>query len=288
MTALWMPANDVAGEQATIAANKRWQSKLITTSGTWTVPADVGVIWVDGCGGGSGGGGGDSTPGGGGGGGSAGENCTFYPIRVVPSESLTLTIGAGGGGGAPNADGSNGGRTLIQRSSVYLFCMTFGSCGYKGTSPNGGSGGYGAGTFGGTSSTGGAGAGPHTLYTFFGCSNLSDKAGQSPASSASGRWGAAAAGGALNFNGGQSAKNTSVSGVNGNNHLLPTGGSAGGGGGCGGSGLFGDSGEGGSNGAAGANANGYGCGGGGGSGNAAGGNGSPGFICIYCFSAETI
>ena len=287
---LWMPVNDVAGEQATIAAAKTWRSKLFTSSTTWTVPPDVGCLWVDGCASGSGGGGGDPTPGGGGGGGCAGFPCQQLPLAVTPGETLTLTIGAGGAGGVVGQDGAMGGETTLARAddSLAVF-LPAGGNGLKGANPNGGSGGgaYHASHWGAflTVAAGGAGAGGAGAYVYA-PKILTGWSGFAPMTGGS-------AGGALSNAGGvaygakfgvpQVWNGSALVGAN-----PTTGNASGGGGGTGGANPFGYPGKGGSNGAAGAHAVGYGCGGGGGSGNSAGGNGSPGMIRIYCFTAYEI
>ncbi len=279
--AVWGSGVDVAGDQATIAAAKRWQSKLITTSGTFTVPADVGVIWVDAVSGGGGGGGGNSTPGGGGGGGGPGWAVRNIQLRVIPGESLTLTIAAGSTGGAANLDGGVMTHTHIFRTGGALLFLLGGVSGTKGLNPNGGNGAliYNSSGY----INGGAGAGTYTQYAPFAA-----KGGYVPAECAMQGYTSGGAGGALNFNASANVGYT-IDSSNGQSYLAaPTGNASGGGGGNGGSGPFGLGGAGGSNGAAGSNATGYGCGGGGGSGNSAGGNGSPGMVCIYCFSATTI
>lgn len=268
----------------------RWRSKLVTASTTWTVPPDVGCIWIDACGGGSGGGGGDSTPGGGGGGGCAGFPCQQLPLAVTPGETLTLTIGAGGAGGAVGQDGgSGGGTTLATASDPLAVYLPSGSNGLKGANPNGGGGGgaYHA-SYWGTAvvnAAGGAAAGAESS-ALFAPKPFTGWIGFAPMTGGS-------AGGALSNTGGiaHGAK-TGVPQVWDGSALVAagptTGNASGGGGGHGGATPFGYAGKGGSNGAAGSNATGYGCGGGGGSGNTAGGNGAPGMIRIYCFTAYEI
>lgn len=70
-----------------------------TASGTWTCPAGVTRIVVEGCGGGGAGGcGGSGAAGGGGGSGSGGGGAIYSSraITVVPTTVYTVTIGAGG------------------------------------------------------------------------------------------------------------------------------------------------------------------------------------------------
>ena len=265
----------------------RWRSKLFTSSTMWVVPADVGCIWVDGCGGGGGGGGGDSTPGGGGGGGCAGFPCQQLPLAVTPGETLTLTIGAGGAGGAVGQNGVVGGETTLATASdplaVYL---PGGGNGFKGANPNGGDGGgdFPASYWGSIMAyaAGGAAGGASGGF-LFAPKPFTGWIGFAPMTGG-------AAGGALSNTGGVTygAKIGHPKAWDGSALVAENpapGNASGGGGGHGGATPFGYPGMGGSNGAAGSNATGYGCGGGGGSGNAMGGNGSPGFVRIYCFTA---
>lgn len=277
--AVWGSGVDVAGDQATIAANKRWQSKLITTSGTFTVPSDVGVIWLDGCGGGGGGGGGNSTPGGGGGGGGAAlavQNAG--PLPVVPGSAMSITIGAAGTAGAIDGDGSSGGSTIIVLDGLTL-TLRLGNYGIKGGAVNGGGGGgISNATNGGTGGAGVGGAG--VVYRAFADHGLyiGDYAIRQTISTGS-------AGGALSYAGGVVGTQSDFFFF----YPTSTGNASGGGGGHGGHGPFGAGGRGGSNGAAiVTHATGYGSGGAGGSGNNPGGAGTQGFVRIYCFSATTI
>lgn len=247
----------------------RWKSRLFLTSTIRIVPADVGCIWVDGCAAGGGGGGGyDGEGGGGGAGGMCGDAISKVIMPVIPLETLTLIIGAAGLGGAKGNAGTDGGYTQISGSQRTLTLRPS----YAGGS--------------GTVSAGGVGVGfPNTGSSTVNLQFLPGGYGypfqEIPAA-------ISASGGGPSSNGGS---NYSV--VNGLG--LPnytgggTGNATGGGGGCGGhhffSGLMARGGDGGS---PGANATGYGGGGGGGGGNAAGGNGSPGFIRIYCFTAYEI
>ena len=263
--AVWGSGVDVAGDQATIAANKRWQSKLFTTSGTWTVPADVGVIWVDGCAGGGGGGGGYGGTGGGGSGGTPGYGCRNRMIAVTPNDLITVTIGSAGPGGAVNTDGGVGGSTTLIGISTYLSLSGTSNNGKAGVVDRGG---YGRGAYiNPTQSMIGISGSFSSIgvlldyFLFFGSSG-----------------GAISADGTPSFNVGSISPQV----------FAGTGTASGGGGGGGGGGVYGDGGNGGNALAAGDNATGYGAGGGGGGGNAAGGNGSPGMIRIYAFSATTI
>lgn len=266
--------------QAAVKA-ARWKSKLFTATATWTVPADVGCIWIDGCAGGGGGGGGNSTPGGGGGGGSAGEALHFMPMPIIPGESITLTIGGNGAGGAANSNGTAGGITVLTTSNLTVR-LSNGYLGTAGANPNGGNGGANY-RSGGSAIAGGAGTGANATTITNGTAAYYATWPIQITRITTG-----AAGGALNNNGGLAYRQDFGIAAGYSNVAAASGGLSGGGGGAGGCGLWGVGGAGGANGNAGSNATGYGCGGGGGSGNAKGGDGSPGFIRIYCFTAYNI
>lgn len=91
---------------------------VFTSSGTWTVPANVSVCDVLLVGGGGGGGGGNSSSGAaysgdyGGGGGGGGE-VVEQRLSVTAGNVLTVTLGAGGAGNAGGGNGSAGGQSSI-------------------------------------------------------------------------------------------------------------------------------------------------------------------------------
>lgn len=85
------------------------KSTTFTSSGTFTVPADVTLLFVFGAGGGGGGGSGSgrgSIETSGGGGGGNGAQPVLVPIPVTPSSSINVVVGAGGVGGAPVNSGN--------------------------------------------------------------------------------------------------------------------------------------------------------------------------------------
>jgi hypothetical protein len=79
------------------------QTQTFTTSGTFTVPADVTTIIVE-C---WGGGGGGSNRGGAAGGGGGGAYTKGILTGLIPGSNITITVGAGG------AAGNNGGQSLV-------------------------------------------------------------------------------------------------------------------------------------------------------------------------------
>ena len=81
-----------------------------TSSGTWTVPADVTQITVEAWGAGGAGGGSTSNNAGGGSGGGGGGYC-INVFTVTPGQTINYTVGAGGTGS--NGNGTSGGTTLI-------------------------------------------------------------------------------------------------------------------------------------------------------------------------------
>lgn len=125
--------------------------EVFISSGTFTVPDGVTVVYITGCGAGAGGGGGNSGSDGGGGGGAAAQVIRF-PITVTPAAGLTVTINAGGAGGGSNTTGSNGGSSVFDSLT-----LNGGSPGIGGTTGTGGTGGGGL-DAGGTGIQGGTGA----------------------------------------------------------------------------------------------------------------------------------
>lgn len=88
----------------------REYSQVFTSNGTFTVPAGVFRVWVEGCGGGGGGATGGNAFGTttssyntGGGGGSGALLCGQY-VNVTPGGSVAVTTGAGGAAGTDGSD----------------------------------------------------------------------------------------------------------------------------------------------------------------------------------------
>lgn len=86
----------------------------LTSSGNWTCPAGVFLVWVEGWGGGGGGGGGTAAERGGGGGGGGGYAGRW--IRVNPGSLYAYIVGSLGTGGY-GVDGVAGGDTYFINSS---------------------------------------------------------------------------------------------------------------------------------------------------------------------------
>lgn len=215
-------------------------TQVITTNGSYVVPADVTGLYVSACGGGGGGGAGGGGGIGGGGGGGGGSAVFERRLTVVGGETLTIVIGSGGsGGGTGGAAGASGSDTTITGSSSGLIMTCAG-----GTRGLGGANG-GAGSAGGAGGAGSGNAGSGTAGVAAG------PAAPGGAAWGFGSWGQASNGG----NGGTS-----------------TGG--GGGNGGGGGGAFGVGGQ--SNPGTNGSAGGIGAGGGGGQGGASGASGGVG------------
>jgi hypothetical protein len=286
---------------------------------TWTVPAGVAELNVDGCGAGGGGGGGCSTTNSraGGGGGGSGAWLASTRVQVVPNASLTVTIGAKGTGGGVDTDGADGGASTIAgltnvqwtgynngSYSAGTLCMPMGEGGKKGTTSAGGTAGRCGGIF--QFSTQGSGfsgtanaATPSTPASGSATANELQNlniciAYQMAGLAGSGGGGASTTGSVSGANGGGSdfgrtpfgfANNAANNGVGGTNGTTSFGG-----GGAGAPSPYGYPGVGGGNAGgtsqAAGNASGYGAGGGGGGGSGAGGNGSDGYIRFTYWSAD--
>jgi len=94
------------------AITHKLRNQLFISSGTFTVPSDLTLVFVSGCGGGGGSmrnynSSFDTASGGG------GQACIMVPVPVTPGEVIPITIGAGGIGGTTSNDrkGSDGGVT---------------------------------------------------------------------------------------------------------------------------------------------------------------------------------
>lgn len=264
----------------------RLRTKLILASITVVMPSDVCSIVVDMAAGGQGGQGGYAgLNGGGGGGGGAGDAMVGATMPVTPGETLTCTVGAGGLGLNPGEalTASISGLSRISGSLRFLECNNAGQ-GNTQTLPtltNGGQGGtvsYGAAQPAavGSGVTGATGTQIVTSANYM--HNIVAASGRVTNGGGGGGGGNPGGGGGVSL----SAKSWLYSAAGG------AGNSSGGGGGGGGSNMFSQGGAGGAGGAAANDATGYGGGGGGGGSNAKGGNGAPGFIRIYYWSATEI
>ncbi len=139
-----------------------------TASGTWTAPAGVTTIWLDGCAQGGGGGGVGTTAGSSAGGGSGGQSIIGDRYAVVPGTAYTVTLAnSGGAGGVGNANGTAGSNATFGA----LVSLTGGPGGTGssggspipgGTAPGAGASSGGSGfNITGSTSTGGEGGGSH-------------------------------------------------------------------------------------------------------------------------------
>jgi hypothetical protein len=179
----------------------------LTTSGNFTVPADVYAIdvqvWAGG-GGGGGSGGGGGTAGGGGGAGYARKR-----IAVTPGQVIAYVVGTGGSAGGAGASGSTG--TV---SSFGAFCTA--QPGVGGTLNPSGNGGAGGTATGGDVNMNGAGAGTGSA------SNVQGGAGGSAAAGGGGGGGAQgnAAGGAFPGGGGGGGGSAATGGAGANGLIV--------------------------------------------------------------------
>jgi len=91
--------------------------QLFTSSGIFTVPAGITMVYITMCGGGGGGNCGILA---GGGGGGAGGYVVKYPYPVNPTSSYTVIVGTGGSGGISTIAqaGTNGGNTTFGNLTV--------------------------------------------------------------------------------------------------------------------------------------------------------------------------
>ena len=122
-----------------------------TSSGTWTVPADVTEITVEAWGGGGAGGGSTINRNGGSGGGGGGYCINVF--TVTPGQTINCTVGAGGTGS--NGNGTSGGATSI-RSEGATSTLLLTANGGNGGGSNKGTAGIGGTATGGTINTSGA------------------------------------------------------------------------------------------------------------------------------------
>ena len=131
-----------------LATNEVHGAQVFTGSGTWTCPAGVNTIWLDGAAQGGGGGAISAVAGASAGGGGAGQALVFERYAVVPGTAYTVTLANSGGtgGSAGNNPGTAGSNAVFGA----LVTLTGGS---------GGSGSAGGTPIGG-GAAGGAGGGP--------------------------------------------------------------------------------------------------------------------------------
>lgn len=125
--------------------------QVFSSSGIFTVPANVRTIQIFAVGGGGGGGSGDSNAGGGAGGGYT-QTGTF---SVTPGQQLTVTVGMGGAGGKGNSGGSGGKANGLQGGTSSVGSLISAMGGYGGYEVNG--------------APGGSGGGERGMRTYYNC-----------------------------------------------------------------------------------------------------------------------
>lgn len=151
-----------------VATDEAHGEQLLTSSGTWTAPAGVTTIWLDGAAQGGGGGGVGTTAGSSAGGGGGGQSIVGSRFAVVPGTAYTVTLAnSGGAGGVGNANGTAGSNAVF--GALVTLTGGTGGTGSSGGSPvaGGAAGGAGGSAGGsgfnitGSTSTGGEGGGTH-------------------------------------------------------------------------------------------------------------------------------
>lgn len=243
-------------------AGSTTQSQEFTSSGTFTVPTNVTLIWVTAIGGG---GGGSTTisAGLGGGGGGTGEHVASMPVLVSGGESVTVTVGSKGTGGAAGQASAQAGGSGTD-TSIAAVSATIVAKGGSGGAASASSG-AGGGTNGSASKSGNTAGTPGTANSVCGFGGSSGGGGGNSTATAG-----TSGGGSGGYSGGAGGAVASSQ--------------AGGGGG--GSTPWGAGGAGGAGGSIGNNAasTAYGAGGGGGGGKATttigGGDGCAGYVLI--------
>jgi hypothetical protein len=223
------------GDRLYAATTGKSQSQYFTSSGTFTVPANVTAVWVTAWGGGGGGGScGSQSSGGGGGGG--GEIIFRLPARVESGASIAVTVGSGG---TATVDGSN---SVFAATSTTVTAKG----GKGGVSCTTGTGGAGGGVLGGA-----VGArGLSTVYVVGGAGGGNNNGGHGAGSPLyQGGWANTSANGTGGGGGGGGFKGAGGSGGEGNSNCPQYGGNGaansgagGGGAGCNGGGGTGGSG----------------------------------------------
>jgi hypothetical protein len=86
---------------SSVTVNQAYKQSFVT-SGTFTIPSGISLVFVTGCGGGGGGG----VYGGGG-----GASVIKVPFNVTPGQNISITIGSGGAGQTSSGNPTNGGNT---------------------------------------------------------------------------------------------------------------------------------------------------------------------------------
>jgi hypothetical protein len=102
-------------DQVPLLDDKTLKSVTFISNGTFTVPADVTHLILEGCGGG-GGGAGAGFEGRGGFGAAKG----FSIIQVTPNDVISVIIGSGGSGGGFSSRGGDGGNTTFGSFATFI------------------------------------------------------------------------------------------------------------------------------------------------------------------------
>lgn len=154
-------SNWTSGDIVYMSSTGTWGHKLLnnnivvfTSSGTFTVPSGVSIVYISIIGGGGNGGEGSLAAGGGGGG--SGQAFIHIPYLVTAGNSYTVTIGMGGSPGGNSVfdlftalggtNGDNGNTGGAGGAAIPVFGSTGGGISNSGQSRSGGTGGKGAGS----------------------------------------------------------------------------------------------------------------------------------------------
>ena len=99
-------------------ADTSYRTQVFLSSGVWSKPPGISMVFIIAAGGGGGGAGGRAGALGsgraGGGGGTGGNLSKICIPATFISDDLNITIGLGGAGGISNGTASNGGTTIVE------------------------------------------------------------------------------------------------------------------------------------------------------------------------------
>jgi hypothetical protein len=119
----------VPNSQGILVQALAFQKQIFTSSGTFTIPANITQVKATVTGGGGGGGGSSTTVGGDGGG--AGGTAIKWLVNLTPANTIIVTVGTGGAAGLANASGGNGVASTIASGTQSITTVT-GSAGLGG------------------------------------------------------------------------------------------------------------------------------------------------------------